>query len=30
MAGCLLTLIALSVPRVLIFFIWLLTDWFSR
>jgi len=30
MASCLLTLIALCVPRVLIFFIWLLTDWFSR
>lgn len=28
--GCLLTLIALAVPRVLMLFILLLTDWFGR
>lgn len=26
--GCLLVLIALLVPRVVLFFMWLLTDWF--
>ena len=28
--GCLLTLIALALPRGLMVFIWLLTDWFGR
>ena len=28
--GCLLVIAALAVPRVLMFFIWLLTDWFAR
>ncbi len=28
--GCILVPIALLVPRVLMFFIWLLTNWFSR
>ena len=27
---CLAVLIALLVPRVVMFFIWLLTDWFAR
>lgn len=28
--GCVLVFIGLAVPRVLMFFIWLLTDWFAR
>ena len=28
--GCVLVLIGLAVPRVLMFFIWLLTDWFGH
>lgn len=28
--GCVLVVIGLAVPRVLMFFIWLLTDWFGR
>ncbi|MGD2175504.1 MAG: hypothetical protein PVJ27_08880 [Candidatus Brocadiaceae bacterium] len=28
--GCVLTIIALLVPRLTMFFIWLLTDWFSQ
>lgn len=28
--GCLLALIALCIPRTVMFFIWLLTDWFSQ
>jgi len=28
--GCVLTVIALLAPRVLMVFIWLLTDWFGR
>ena len=28
--GCLIVIAGLIVPRVLMFFIWLLTDWFSR
>ena len=28
--GCILTIIALLIPRVVLFFIWLLTDWFTR
>ena len=28
--GCILVVIALAVPRVLMFFMWLLTDWFAR
>jgi len=28
--GCLLVVIGLALPRVLMFFIWLLTDWFGR
>jgi len=28
--GCVLVVIGLAVPRVLMFFIWLLTDWFAR
>ncbi|MHC4717611.1 MAG: hypothetical protein ACYS5V_11625 [Planctomycetota bacterium] len=28
--GCLLVVIALILPRTLMVFIWLLTDWFSR
>lgn len=28
--GCLLTIVALALPRVAMVFIWLLTDWFSR
>jgi hypothetical protein len=27
--GCIYALVALTVPRVLLFFIWLLTDWFT-
>ena len=27
---CLLTLISLFIPRIMLFFIWLLTDWFAR
>ena len=27
--GCILAVLALVLPRVLMFFIWLLTDWFS-
>lgn len=27
---CLLTIISLFIPRILMVFIWLLTDWFSR
>lgn len=27
---CLLIVLALAVPRLLLFFIWMLTDWFSR
>ncbi len=27
---CLMGLVALIVPRMLLFFIWLLTDWFSK
>jgi hypothetical protein len=30
MYGCLLPLFAVLMPRVTMFFIWLLTDWFSR
>ena len=30
MTGCLLVLIALIVPRLLMFFIWVLTGWFGR
>jgi hypothetical protein len=28
--GCLLPCLAVLMPRVLMFFIWLLTDWFGR
>lgn len=28
--GCLLAIVGLAVPRILIFFIWLLTDWLTR
>ena len=28
--GCLLVVIALIIPRTVMVFIWLLTDWFSR
>lgn len=28
--GCVITVIALLMPRALMFFIWLLTDWFPR
>ena len=28
--GCLVFLIGLVTPRLVLFFIWLLTDWFSR
>ena len=28
--GCVLVVIGLALPRVLMFFIWLLTDWFGR
>lgn len=28
--GCLLVVIGLAVPRLLMFFIWLLTDWLGR
>lgn len=27
---CLLIVLALAAPRLLLFFIWILTDWFSR
>ena len=27
---CLLVILALALPRLVMFFIWLLTDWFSR
>ena len=30
MGCCLMSLIALALPRGLMFFIWLLTDWFTR
>ena len=28
--GCIMMIVALMVPRVVMFFIWLLTDWFGR
>jgi len=28
--GCLLTIVALMMPRLVMFFIWLLTGWFGR
>jgi len=28
--GCILVILALTLPRMLMFFIWLLTDWFGR
>ncbi|NLW86251.1 MAG: hypothetical protein GXY38_05205 [Planctomycetes bacterium] len=28
--GCVLVILALLLPRVVMFFIWLLTDWFGR
>jgi len=28
--GCLFVIVALLAPRVLMFFVWLLTDWFGR
>ena len=28
--GCLLVIIAMLLPRLLMFFIWLLTDWFGK
>jgi hypothetical protein len=28
--GCIVALIALLMPRLVMFFIWLMTDWFSR
>ena len=28
--GCILTIVGLALPRVLMFFLWLLTNWFSQ
>jgi hypothetical protein len=30
MMGCIIAILALMLPRGLMFFIWLLTDWFAR